>query len=156
MKFVITTEQAEKMSHEGWTIFTELAEKQSRRIEREDPVRRFREIIQTLIAQERIKLLHKDNSSDIIGNEKADLHGYFDDLHIYFLPTALWNTMQRYCITEGSHFPFSKQTFYRMLKSRNLIDAGKDHTSKTERFDGKPQKVLKIVRRFFDEAEGKK
>lgn len=155
-KSIITETQAQSMSQDGWNIFMELADRQSRRIEREDPVRRFREIVQTLITQGKVKLLHKELSGDIIGNEKADLLGYFDDLYMYLLPTALWNTMQRYCIAEGSHFPFSRQTFYRMLISRKLIDTDKDHSTKSEWIDGKTRKVLKIVRTLFEESDEKK
>ena len=120
-KGIITEKQAQDRSAEGWATFSELAEKQSKRINREDPVRRFKEIIQTLINQKKVLLTHKDNSADIIGHEKADFLGYFDDQYLYFLPTAAWNTTQRYCIAEGSHFPFSKQTFYRMLKGQEPV-----------------------------------
>jgi len=155
-KRIVSEKQAQKMSHDGWTVFNELAEKQAKRIDREDPVRRFKEVVQTLITQERVKLSHKDFPGDILGNEKAELLGYYDELHMYFLPTALWNSLQRYCISEGSHFPFSKQTFYRMLTSRRLIEPGKDSTTKEEWIEGKTKRVLKIARAFFDDDEAKK
>lgn len=145
-KSIFNEEEAKEMSLDGWDTFLHIAEKQSKRIEQEDPVRRFKDILQTLLKQNKVNLQNKDLGGDIIGGTESDLIGYYDDVFFYLLPTAVWHIVQRFCIKEGSHFPFSRQTFYRILKSRNIIETDPDHSTKTEWINGKSQKVLKVVR----------
>lgn len=145
-KGIYSETEAREMSRNGWDTFCQIAERQSKRIEREDPVKRFIEILQTLITQGRVKLYDKESPGGFSGGVDADLIGFFDDTHLYLLPSATWHIIQRFCISEGSHFPFSRQTFYRMLIGRGLIETDRDHSTKTERINGKVQKVLKLIR----------
>jgi len=147
-KGVLNENEAKSLSKEGWNIFIELSKKQSQRIEREDPIERFKEIIQTMITQGRVKIEHKEEyKKEIIGGEMGELIGYYDDLYTYLLPPALWHSLQKYCIAEGSHFPFSKNTFYRTLKSRGLIETSGDKTSITVKIKGEAMRVLKFTDR---------
>lgn len=145
-KDIYSETEAKEMSRDGWDTFCQLAEKQSKRIEREDPVKRFVEILQTLITQGRVKLYDKESPGGFSGGMDADLIGFFDEIYLYLLPSATWHIIQRFCISEGSHFPFSRQTFYRLLTGRGLIETDRDHSTKTEWINGKSQKVLKIIR----------
>jgi hypothetical protein len=146
-KGVLTEVQADSISKEGWYIFLDLAKKQADRIEREDPIKRFQEILETLLAQGKAKIEYKDitDPQQIIGGPRGDLIGYYDDLNLYLLPPALWNSLQRYCIAEGSHFPFSKQTFYRMLANKKVIEARDGRNVIPEWIRGKTQRVLKFI-----------
>jgi hypothetical protein len=145
-KGVINENEATSLSKEGWDIFIELANKQSKRLEREDPIRKFKEILQTMITQGKVRIEHKDyDSTKIIGGEMGEFIGYYDDLYTYLLPPALWHSLQKYCIAEGSHFPFSKNTFYGMLKNRGLIETSGDKTSITIKIKGEVMRVLKFT-----------
>lgn len=147
-KFVLSENEATSLSKAGWGIFMELSNKQSQRIEREDPIERFREILQTIITQGRVKIEHKEEyKKEIIGGEMGELIGYYDDLYTYLLPPALWHSLQKYCNAEGSHFPFSRNTFYRMLKNRGLIETSGDKTSITMKIKGEVMRVLKLIDR---------
>ncbi|MCC6543094.1 MAG: primase C-terminal domain-containing protein [Nitrospirae bacterium] len=144
---VISELEASSLSQEGWGIFTKLADKQNRRIESEDPVDRFKEILRVLIAQDKIKIEEKDDSltSKVIGHEKGELIGYYDELFIYLLPPALWHGIQKYSIAEGTCFPFSKRTFFRMLATRGLIVTADDQNTFPEWIRGKTVRVLKFA-----------
>lgn len=101
-----------------------------------------------MITQGRVKIEHKDYESEkIIGGGAGELIGYYDDLYTYLLPPALWHSLQKYCIAEGSHFPFSKNTFYRMLKNKGLIETSGDKTSITVKIKGEVIRVLKLIDR---------
>ncbi|MEW6686321.1 MAG: hypothetical protein AB1393_08980 [Candidatus Edwardsbacteria bacterium] len=148
-KGILVENEALTLSKEGWDIFIELSNKQSERLEKEDPVRRFEEIIQTLITQGKVKIEDKDipDSKRVIGGLQGELIGYYDDFYLYFLPPALWHSLQRYCIAEGSHFPFYKNTFYRMLANRKLIEVKDGRHVISEWIRGKTQRVLKFIDR---------
>lgn len=146
-KNVLSETEAVSLSKEGWDIFTELADRQSQRLEREDPIRRFEEILQTLIAQGKVRIEDKDYIDKVIGGQMGDLIGYYDEYYTYLSPPALWHSLQRYCIAEGSHFPFSKNTFYRMLKNRGLIETRGDKNTVDVRLRGEVKRVLKFIGR---------
>jgi hypothetical protein len=130
-----------------------LAERHNERLRSENPVRRFIEILQMLIMQEKVKLLIKDSKDkesddlDILGGYNADHIGWFDEEYFYLLPAAIWNAMQKYSRAEGSHFPFKKNTLYKMLRSRKIIEASGPKNTIPFRVDDKVMKVLKICRR---------
>lgn len=74
----------------------------------------------------------------------GDLIGYYDDFYLYMLPPALWHSLQHFCIAEGSLFPFCKNTLYRMLANRKLIEVKGDRHVIPGWIKGKTQRVLKI------------
>jgi len=141
------------LSSRSWEIFMKLAEKHNERLKSEDPVRRFVEILQTLIMQGKVNLLIRDSKgkagyeSDNLGGYNAEQIGWFDDEYLYLVPAATWNVIQKYCRAEGSHFPFKKNTLYKMLRSRGIIEASGQKNTVPVRINEKVIKVLKICRR---------
>lgn len=146
-KGVIIEKDAIALSKEGWDIFQELSFKQSKRITQEDPVRKFIEIVQTLLIQEKVKFEHKTElKANILGGSDGELVGYYDDIYLYFLPQALWHSLQQYCIREGTHFPFSKNTFYKMLKNKKIVVTTDDKSTIPEWIKNKTVRVSKMYR----------
>jgi hypothetical protein len=148
-KKVLTEDEALALSKEGWNIFTELSNKQAERLKNEDPIKRFVEVLQTLITQGKVRIEDKDlpDPDRFIGGPQGDLVGYYDDHHLYLLPPALWHSLQRYCIAEGSYFSLSKSTFYRILKNRKLIETRGDQNTIDVRLRGEIKRVLKVIDR---------
>ncbi|MBI5193557.1 MAG: hypothetical protein HZA08_08980 [Nitrospirae bacterium] len=147
-KGIFLEQEAEELTAVGWNIFKKVAENQNKRLEREDPMKRFAEIIQTAIAQGKAKLEHKgEYRNEIRGGEFGELIGYFDDCGIYYLlPEAVWNLLSKFCIGQGEHFPISRQSFYRQLQVKGIIEAGQGQTTKQERIRGQNKRVLKIIK----------
>lgn len=146
-KGILSASQAKDLQTETWAVLNEQVKRQSHIMEHGDPVTGFFEMLNTWIEQGKIRLDDKDGFPDrFVGGDKGEFLGYYDELHFYLLPTALWNYLQRYCLAQGEHFPFTRLTFYKMLKDRRLIETDKDHNTKTERIKGKLQKVLKTLR----------
>jgi hypothetical protein len=159
-KNVINEEKARKMIEEGWNIFMELVSSQTQRIKSEDPVQKFTDILQTLIAQGKVKLEYKEEEStqenhlaNILGGSHGELIGYYDDLYFYLLPTAMWRLIQVFCRDEGSHFPIGKNTFYGILRKRGLIETKGKENIIPQRIRGKVERVLKIYRNGITENE---
>lgn len=72
--------------------------------------------------------------------------GYYDDTAVYLLPTETWHEMQKYCLHEGTHFPFSKSTFFKMLMDRGAIAPTKDgQPTIQKKINGTNHRVLKLT-----------
>lgn len=130
---------------EGWGIFRQLAEKQQQRIKDDDPVALFFEIVSTLLLQGQARLeAYPGYPGDRIG--AGEQIGWYDSACLYFLPTAIWHMVQRRCIAENTHFPFSKNTFFQMLKNRKIImPSPSGRSAILVKIGSKPVRVLKII-----------
>lgn len=138
--------EASQLAETGLTTLSRLSEKHSDRIADDNPVKLFEDIIVALFIQGHVRLEHKNYPDQSRGEDKGSLIGYYDDLHIYMLPTPMWHELNRFCIAEGSHFPFSKTTFYKMLRDRKMIEPGTDGRNvATTWIQGRSVKVLKFI-----------
>ena len=136
---------AAELLSEGWAVFKSLSAAQQRRIGEDDPVAAFIEVIATLISQHNVRLMPVVEGGGLqIG--AGEIIGFYDDEHIFLNPTGAWHSLQRFCILEGTHFPFSKNTFFHMLKNRGIIQpSATGEPSIAKKIGGKTHRVLKII-----------
>ena len=150
-KGALSVDQGNDLVSEGWEIFRKLSEKQQQRIKDDDPVMLFKEIFQTLIHQRNARLESKDGSGAEIGG--ADRIGFYDREFEFLLPAAAWHAVLTFCQKEGTHFPFSKHTFFQMLRNKKIIAPGTDgRKDMLIKIAGKPVRVLKIIDRGIYES----
>lgn len=152
-KHLLTEEEAGQFSRMAWDIFTIQAKRQSERIASDDPVKRFLEVLGSLISQGKVCLQPKECGAGLIGGERGDLIGFYDEAFFYLLPTPLWHAVQHYTLREGSHFPFSKTTLYRMLRQQGHLYTKDTHHTASVRIRGEVKKVLKMYRTAICETE---
>lgn len=146
-KRVIGEEKAKEISKEGWEIFAKLSRKHTQRLTAEDPIEKFKEILTTLIVQGKVRIENKTGLTlPVLGDDKAELIGFYDDSYLYLLPSASWHAIQRYCINEGTYFSISKTSLYRTLKERRLVESQGDTPTFPVRVRGETYRVLKIRR----------
>ena len=145
-KGVLSENDAKALAAEGWGIFRQLAKQQQQRIEEEDPVALFFEIISVLLLQGQARLeCYPGFSGERIGSSEQQI-GWYDASHIYLMPTAAWHVVQRRCLSENTHFPFTKSTFFKMLKNRGIIIPGRSgETSSVITIGKKSVRVLKVI-----------
>lgn len=147
-KGALSEEDASNLRDESWEIFLSNAENLNYRLRDEDPVLRFREIIMTLLAQSKVRLEDTDTGNYYpINALYADSVGYYDENYVYFLPTALWNSILRFCRSEGTNFPCTKNTLFRHLRDQKWIETGSGENTKTCRIHGESIRVLKMYRK---------
>ena len=147
-KGVYSEEQAHGFMSEAWDVLIKLGEKNARRIEEDDPVKRFGEILYALMTSGSIRLDHISSISKTLGG--GEMIGYYDDQYLYFLPTAMWHGINRYCLQEGSHFPLSKQSLYKMLRTKNiLIPNTNGESTSVIKVNGNNQRVIKLYRSYL-------
>lgn len=122
-KRIYAEDEAKIFLDESWAILGELADRQARLIQQEDPVLRFTDILQSLITSEKAYIQPMDPAEKTIGTSDfgSNLIGYYDKEFLYLMPTSLWHSVGEFCAREQSHFPFSRNTIYRMLADRGLL-----------------------------------
>jgi hypothetical protein len=150
-KKILSDSEAKDLVDEGWAIFGSLAAKQQQRIKDDDPVQLFTDVLSTLLIQHNARLdCVSTVDGEVIG--AGDRIGWYDSAYIYLIPTASWHALQRFCVQEGSHFPFGRNTFISMLKNRRILatTASGENTSFIK-VGGKSARVLKIIDRALYE-----
>jgi hypothetical protein len=138
-KGAIDEDFARKLQTESFNIFLEHASVQNERIKNEDPVSKFIDVVNALMFQKKISLLDRNGGSS--GGDRADAVGYFDEEYYYFIPTPLWNAVQKFNYPSGEYFPSSKKTILATLEKRGLCK-----TRHSFKFEGKVHKVIRIPR----------
>jgi len=147
-KGVLSEDDAKALAADGWGIFRQLARRQQQRIEEDNPVSLFFDILSTALIQNHARLDGwPGTASQTIGGGES-LIGWYDSDYLYLIPTAIWALVQRQCSMENTHFPFSKNTFWKMLVNRKIISPATDGQSAIFiKMDGKAKRVLKIIDR---------
>ena len=136
---------------QGRDIFAQLAARQGQRVQDEDPIEAFFDILRTLITQGKVRLDDKEKGYEgRRGGDAGELIGYYDENYYYLLPVAPWHAVQTFVRMEGGYFPSSKTTFYDTLERRGYIEVGRTSTMIAQRINGKVQKVLKLKRDTID------
>lgn len=150
-KGIHSEDQGQTFLSEAWNVLITLGEKQSRRIEEDDPVRRFADILNALITSGNAKLEHIIFPDRPMG--AGELIGYHDDEYLYLLTTSTWHSLNRYCLQEGSHFPFSKNSIYKMLRAKNLLISSPSGTSTSVvKIHGNNERVIKIYATYLKKS----
>jgi hypothetical protein len=144
-KKIVDKDTAAALFAEGWETFRLLAKQQQQRIEDDNPIQLFFEILSILLiqGQARLDCMPGYNGHSIGSSE--NVIGWYDANCIYLMKTAAWHLVQRRCIAENTHFPFSKPTFFKMLANKQIILPGKGgDTTHVMTIDKKSVRVLKI------------
>ncbi|MBF0344303.1 MAG: hypothetical protein HQL06_08740 [Nitrospirae bacterium] len=138
-KQVIEKNTAINIQADGSRIFKEMAKQQHNRIEDEDPVKLFMDILEDIITQGKVSLNHRTNKDEFIGN--GEQLGWYDTDYYYFMPETLW------CIIKHrGHFPVKKHTLYTMLDKHGIIVTGRDKNTVVKRIYGEIKRVLTVKR----------
>jgi hypothetical protein len=131
----------------GWATFMRVAARHAQRVDEEDPVKSFFEIIGALLTQGRLRLDHRiEGYKENMGGDSGELVGYHDEDFYYLLPSPLWHAVQAWLRLEGGHFPFSKTTLYDVLERRGILETRGNKRVFTHRVGGRSVAVLKLRR----------
>jgi len=146
-KGIYSEAEGKAFIEESWEILTSLAAKQARRIDEDDPVKRFADILTTLISSGNARIDHENLSLSVGG---GDLIGYQDDEYIYLLPTPTWHAIKKYSMQEGSHFPFSSRSLYKLLRANNILIPNRDENTTSVKIRGTVHRVIKIYGSYLN------
>lgn len=144
-KSIINEDTAAALFAEGWEIFKLLAKQQQQRIEDDNPIQLFFEILSILLIQGQARLDCMPGFDGHSIGSSEQVIGWYDANCIYLMKAAAWHLVQRRCISENTHFPFSKATFFKMLANKKIITPTKaGDTTHVMTIDKKSVRVVKI------------
>jgi len=144
-KGILYKDTAAALFAEGWETFKLLAKQQQQRIEDDNPIQLFFEILSVLLIQGQARLDCMPGFDGHSIGSSEQVIGWYDANCIYLMKAAAWHLVQRRCISENTHFPFSKATFFKMLANKQIIIPGKGgDTTHVMTIDKKSVRVVKI------------
>ena len=142
---IIDANAARRLNDEGWEVFRALSQRQQQRIQDDNPVDRFFDVIQTLLLQHKARL-EPLPTCEAIALGAGDRIGYFDQEAVYLLPVATWQAVQAFSQKESGHFPLGKHSFFSMLRSKGIIQSSpRGDNTVFLKIGGKAIRVLKII-----------
>jgi hypothetical protein len=128
-----------------WSALVEGAVLQGRLVEEEKPVRRFLEVLATLLAQQRVLVLPATDPADEVAPERTFI-GWHDDEALYLLPDAAFQAVARFLRDSGDSFPIRETRLRRDLVGEGLAEARAGRTTCLVRVGGRPRRVLLLRR----------
>ncbi|KJR43808.1 protein of unknown function DUF927 [Candidatus Magnetoovum chiemensis] len=144
---IIDDETYKENKYEAMQVFKDMINQHAERVDSQNPIKSFFEILNTLITQEKAFLKSKNflpNNDGTLGG--GELIGYFDEDYLYLLPEAALQTYERHLTQVGKHSPVSRQTLYKMLKEQGYIILDKEQATVREYLNGKRQRCLKVIK----------
>ena len=149
----ITDSERGELQAEGWASLVEAARSQGQLIQQEQPVRRFLEIINTLLLQGKALLMPKEGNLSAAGSDEVPI-GWQDADYLYLLPEAAYQVASRFCRDAGEQFPISKSRLMVDLAQEKLTKCSAGRNTATVRLAGSLRRVLMVRRRVMDEWIG--
>ena len=148
-KGAIDDKERKLLSQYGWVVFCKVAKKHGERIQQDDPVILFFDVLRSLLVQGKVRVDHKDMGYEsFFGGQSGELIGWYDDEFYYLMPVVAWHTLNTFLRLEGGYFPFSKTTLYNTLGKRGYIQGGSDGRHAIPvRIKGELRKVLKVYKK---------
>lgn len=145
----ISNTGADDLLNESWIAFQNLSRAQQRRIQDDNPITQFFDILATLLSQQNLRLCPTVTGGGVTVGA-GEVLGWFDEEAIFLDSAGAWHSVQRFCLGEGSHFPFGKTTFYSMLKNKGIIQpAATGECTIVKTIGGRSCRVLKIIDKEF-------
>jgi hypothetical protein len=133
--------EVQDLRQEGWQALIDVGRRQSRAVEEERPIRRFAEVLSSLLVQHRVTLLPKNEPHARFG-EGAFL-GWFDADWLYLMPEPTFKAISEFCRDSGELFPIRQNRLYSDLKEEGIANVDTGRSTATVSIDG-TKRVLQL------------
>ena len=131
----------------------ERAEAQGQGLEEERPTRRFLTIIFTLVQQQRVLLLPKDQSVGA-GRHEPPLLGWFDSEFLYLLPDGALQAVTKFAREGEEPFAINQRRLRQDLVREDIAAPDPGRTTATVRVGGSLRRVLRLRNMAVEAAIG--
>lgn len=152
------------LEQDAWRVFTSLAGKHARLIERERPTLNFLNILRELFIQKRVYVLGTDGNCpqgwETFGWQKydelphSDLIGWVGDGNLYLMPESTFGVVQKAIRDQRGYLGVGKNELLRGLAKEGFIEPnarGENTRGKWIQGDSKRVIYLPIAKLFQDE-----
>ncbi len=147
-----TEEEAKRLRQACWTAMVRLATEQGRRIQEESPTRRFFEILNTLLLQERVQLLSK--TLELTDKTQGTMIGWQDAEFYYLLPEAAYQAVCRFTREGNETFPISKNRLLLNLVQEGFSIPSSGRNTAPVRIGSSTRRVIRLKRAMVEKLLG--
>lgn len=118
------------------------------------PTRRFLQVILSLLNQDRVRLLRRNDPSRHFGGSRETIIGWFDERSLYLLQDAAYEAVSRFCKECGEVFPLRQERLSRELHEEGLSERDSEHFTVVEHLGGKARRVISLYRGRVEKLVG--
>ena len=104
----IRADQKAELQDKCWEAFREIGKEQVKIVEEENPVRRFLDVLHTLLTQGRGIIIEKEEARPEV-KPGVEFLGWFDDEFLYLDPEATYQSVARFCRESGEYFQIRQE-----------------------------------------------
>lgn len=157
----ITEDEAASMLEQAKTVFLEMCDKQSKKVDSEKPTLLFIELLKEMLETKTVNLVDlrksgQDGTAPIISTRTI---GYRDDDYIYLIPQQVYKQVVQFYGESGYTFPASKTSLWKMFwdEGKLLPDVKADRPDRRKKLNNHVNRYIWLNADILDEEkEGNK
>jgi hypothetical protein len=139
----VSEKEAAKLKDQCWNALGDAARAQHRHQKSEDPVVRFLQLMQSLLASGRVFL--EDLETDNCRNQKGDRVGWLQENVALLNPDAAFAAVQKLAQDQGEFLTIGQKTLWARMRDRGLLlGSDADRNLKRETIHGDRQRVVRL------------
>ena len=148
-----SADEAENLRVSCWDSLLQLGANQRQLVEGERPSRRFLRVLSTLIAQNRVTLLQKNETKDE-SQSGTDFLGRYDEAMLYLLPEAAFRAVSRFCQDTGEPLAIRQNRLKRDLDVERISECDQGRSTAVTWIAGRTRRVLRLKIAMIEEVLG--
>ena len=164
-KGIISESEMDERMKRAETVFLNMCEKQSKKVESEKPTTLFTDLLKEMLETKRVyvsdlrKVREVDDKTTSVPITGKSCIGYRDDEYIYLIPQATYTQLYSFYGESGYTFPASKTSLWKMLIDEGkvvpeIISNGVSRADKRKKINGKMGRYIWLSAKVLDEEEG--
>lgn len=142
------------------TVFLEMCDKQSKKVEDEKPTLLFTELLKEMLETKRVTVSDlrkvKTVGDDVVNHPiigKGHI-GYRDDNFFYLIPQEVYTQVYKFYGESGYTFPASKTSLWKMFVDEGKIIPDVTRIDKRKKINGKSTRYIWLRADVLDDSEG--
>lgn len=164
-KGIISESEMDERMKRAETVFLNMCEKQSKKVESEKPTTLFTDLLKEMLETKRVyvsdlrKVRDVDTEITSVPITGKSCIGYRDDDYIYLIPQVTYTQLYSFYGESGYTFPASKTSLWKMLIDEGKVvpeitSNGVSRADKRKKINGKMGRYIWLSAKVLDEEEG--
>ena len=164
-KGIISESEMDERMKRAETVFLNMCEKQSKKVESEKPTTLFTDLLKEMLETKRVyvsdlrKVREVDDKTTSVPITGKSCIGYRDDDYIYLIPQVTYTQLYSFYGESGYTFPASKTSLWKMLIDEGKVvpeiaSNGVSRADKRKKINGKIGRYIWLSAKVLDEEEG--
>ena len=146
-----------EMKDRARTVFLEMCDSQSEKVDGEKPTRLFVELLKEMLETKQVRLCDaRPRTAEGITTENEistpNTVGYEDDSYIYLIPNAAYNAVTAFYAKSGYTFPSSPAALWKMFNQEGKTRCDKGRNDSRKQIRGKTGRYITLHSHVLNEG----